>query len=242
MAIDELVYQIQQGRDDLIPELWNAVKGLIRYFAIRFSRQWDCSRYGIELDDLVQEGYFAMLETLRKHDPEKGSFNTLFAYDLRKAFQNAIGRTDRKRGDLLNYCLSLDAEIDSSEPNSDSMYERIPDGYDYAGAVEQKIYIQQLHDELEKALAAIPADQAEVLRSIYFDGRTLTEIAAERSQTCENIRRKKENGLRTLRSHKCKKELEKFIDQRTDFYSGSSAEKIAIHRENVAQYFRHHNY
>lgn len=214
MSVDELVCEIQQGREDLIPVLWNQVEGLIRYFARRFNQQWDCSSFGVEIDDLVQEGYFAMLETLKKHDPEKGSFNSLFAYDLRKAFQNAIGRTDRKRGDLLNTCLSLDAEIDSSE--GQTLYELVPDGYDYTGPVEHKIYIQQLHDELEKVLYTIP--EADVIRSIYYEDKTLAEIAESRSQTCENIRRLKSSGLRNIRRSKYIHELERFVDLETNFY------------------------
>lgn len=234
MSLDELVYQIQHGHEDLIPELWNEVKGLIRYFAISFCRQWDCSKFGIELDDLVQEGYFAMLDTLRKHDPEKGSFNTLFAYDLRRRFQDAIGRTGRKRGDLLNHCLSLDAEIDPSECNGDSLYELVPDGYDYTGPVEQKIYIQQLHEELEKILSSIPADEAEVIKAVYYENKTLAEIADSQSQTRENVRQRKDRGLRNIRKSKYIRELERFIDLETNFYKKVSVDSFnATHTSAV---------
>ncbi|MCR4606427.1 MAG: sigma-70 family RNA polymerase sigma factor [Oscillospiraceae bacterium] len=199
--VSQLALSIQRGRDDLIPELWEAVRGLVGWFAMRFYllREDECNRHKIEVEDLVQEGFFALLDSIRKYDPEKGAFSTFLAWDLRHGFQAAIGRTTRQRGDMLNNCLSLDAELDSEDPDSESLIDYISDGVDYAAAVEHKVYLQQLREELEKVLAAIPAEQAEVIKESFYNGRTLTEIAAAKAQTVENIRRKKENGLRELR-------------------------------------------
>ena len=227
MSVDELAILVQQGREDLLPVLWDQVKGLIAYFANQFNRQWDCSKYGIEVDDLIQEGYFAMLRTLEKHDPEKGSFNSLFAYDLRKAFQDAIGRTDRKRGDLLNHCLSLDAELDSSDSNSDSLYELVPDGYDYTGPVEHQIYLQELHNELEKALAELPEVEAAAIRAEYWEGLTREEIAEKQSLPVQEVKNNKQKALKKLR--KRTKELEQYLDSYTPFYRHTG---IGWYRQN----------
>ena len=209
-SVNDLVAAIQHGREDLIPELWDSIRGLVAFFARRFYFLYGCGRFGVEVEDLVQCGYFALLEALRLHDPEKGAFSTYFYYQLRRCFQNAVGRTRRKISDPINHCKSFDAPVDDEEETK--LYDLVPDDRDYIGETEQKIYLEQLRAELEKALGQINEQYADVLRGLFYDSQTLRSLAMSKDVTFGEISRRKIKGLRALRHCKETEALRQFLD------------------------------
>ena len=235
-TVSELAVLIQQGREELLPNLWEAVRGLVAWFAKQFyfARENLCLQRGIELDDLIQEGYFAMLDTVRKYDPDKGAFSTMFLWDIRHHFYDALGRTRRQRSDPLNNSISLDAELDPDDPESDSLFDTISDGCDYAGNVEHKLYLQQLHNELERVLSTIPDHEADVIRALFYDSKTLKAIAEKKSMSIENVRQLEAKGFRQLRKPQNKRALEQYLDSYTNFYSSVSVDRFnATHTSSV---------
>ena len=87
----------------------------------------------------------------------------------------------------------------------------------------------------EKVLAAIPAEQAEVIKESFYNGRTLSEIADSKSQTVENVRRKQVDGLRAIRRGKYIHELERFVDLETNFYRPSSVNRFNASHASVVE-------
>ena len=65
MTNEWLVIQIQQGDKGKINELWNQIADFVRKCAIEFHA-------GDLEEDLIQEGYFGMLEAVSKYDVKKG--------------------------------------------------------------------------------------------------------------------------------------------------------------------------
>ena len=207
----------------------------------------------MEIDDLIQNGYFALLAAMKQYDPEKGSFTTYLAHWLRNKFQEAIGRTDRKRLDMLNRCKSFDELIDPSDPEGDTIFDLIPDPHDDTGELIDRLYNDGLHEALEKSLAMIPQGEADTIRAAYWEEKDLTTIAAETGTTFGEIRNSQARALRHLRKGPASADLMRYLDARTDFYMRGSlfdfnrthssvVETLVIRREGLEErYGKSHN-
>ncbi len=224
MTVDELVSLIQQGRDDLICDLWKELRGLVAWYAVRFHAHLVASRGAapVEVEDLIQSGFIAMVEALPRHDPERGSFTTFFRFYIRKAFHSAIGRSEKH--DPLNNYIPLDAPVNDDEPEGATRLEYIPDPRDYYSGIDESIFLEQLHKALETALNAIPAKEAAALRAEYWQGKKQVEIAEEMGCSDEWVRQLRNGGLRHIRNSSAQAQLERFLDMETPFYKNVSVE------------------
>lgn len=221
MTVEDLVVRIQTGNTELMAELWEKVRKLIAWHARRYYERFDCSRKGVELDDLVQAGYLALVESVRKYDEtQEAKFTTFFAYDLFSQFQATTGRTHRQRCDLLNHAVSLDAPTDDGDPDGRSLYDAVADSesLSFAEDVVTRVYLSQLHDELEAELSELAEREAEIIRARYFEGNTLTEIAEARSTSFNEVRSLEQKAFRNLRKIARRRQLEKYLDSETPFY------------------------
>ena len=217
MEISECISLIQQGQNEYMIVLWGMVKGLIARWALRYCAGRRVPG-GVELDDLMQCGFLAMVEAVQGYDPEKGGFNTYLHYHVKKQFRDAIGRTDRQLRDPLNHCISLDIPVDEDDPDGKTFLDVVPDPRDSFAGVEKSIFREQLHKALETALDSIPAREAQALRAEYWRGLNQTETAAEMGVTDERVRQLRNGGLRHIRNSSARVMLEKFIDYQTPFY------------------------
>lgn len=103
MSNEEMVLAIQAGDNSLILPLWEQCKGLICKEAHRWARAFE-SRPEIDVDDLIQSGYFALMNAAHsfKPDPERGTFVSLLYWTLKGAFADACnvsvhGRSGKTR-------------------------------------------------------------------------------------------------------------------------------------------------
>lgn len=246
--VDEIVMAIKNGNNDLMEMLWLQLEKLIIWYAKKYYASWSaCGAVpgGVEIKDLVQCGYFGLLETIQHYQPEQGaSFTTFLLWYLKKAFQECIGRTKRRWNDPLNHCLSLDAPINDDDDTTylDFVDETFSNGKDDFVHVEDRIFTEQLHVALEDALNRLPANQAETLRGEFFKGLTQEEIAAEIGCSAKYVHQLKRQALNGIRYSSSRTNLERFIDFQTDFYRGSvsrrGVENKAIMREELRKKYR----
>lgn len=234
MNLNELVLAVQRGEETKLEELWLKVERFVWYCSRRyfFARQLP----GIELDDLYQVGYFALLDAVRTYDPDRGAFLTHFAWRLRHSFHNSWGNNERRRRDPLNCAASLDAPLDSYDPDSGTLADIVPDPRDLITEVEERIYLLDLHAALQIALDGLPKTEADVLRSQFFREMTLPSIAKECGCTLSEIKKLRSGGLRRLRNRSVLAQLEHFIDERTDFYE--PVESTVLYRERLRQQYK----
>lgn len=227
--MQELIKQIQQGHNELMADLWARVKKLIAWYAVRYYRKYDCR--GIEVDDLIQSGYIALVNAVRKYDPEQGSFTNYLTYDLLNQFQELTGRTKKQRSDLLNHALSLDAPLDESDPDGRTLYDSVADEFsdnsNFAEAVDDRIYTEQLRKALDAALDDLPEPEAEAIRGVYYKGETLMELAEQNDISYQAIKTRHDKGLRDIRKSSHIRNLQRFLDLETNFYKSISVYRFS---------------
>ena len=241
MTNEELVALIQAGERDRLPELWDQVERFVARQANRLLITMGdrAAAHGLEFNDLYNSGYVALVAAADSYGPEAGAlFITWFAMHLKTAFAETGGWRTSKR-DPLTKSTSLDAPINVGDEEADALGDFIPDP---AAAqafqdVEERLYREQLHAALERALDTLEADEEAVIRARYYQGRTLEEIGPQ-ARTLES------HALVKLRKPRVRRELEQYIERRTPYYmtvgvqtfqnTGESAvERIVFLREQM---------
>ena len=236
MTNEELAVRIRQGEKDLTGELWDQIEKFVRYTA---NRQLHRLPEGapVEFGDLYNAGYLAFVRAVELFDAERdASFITLLALTLKTAFLEAAGyRSERQRRDPLHGAISLETPLAGDEDDF-SLGDTVTD----AGAVaayesaEERIFQEQLHNEMEDALSQLPERQESVIRRRYYAGDTLQAIGDDLHITQESVRQIEGKALRYLRRPQIRRRLQSFaspegerrIDQRTNFYYHVGADRF----------------
>jgi RNA polymerase sigma factor (sigma-70 family) len=251
---EELATHIKRGENDLIPLLWEQcirfIKSRARKYIKAFLRESGDAR-GCELDDLVQQSYFALLAAINAFDESVGyKFLSMLDFPLRTAFAEVMGfRTARIKNDPLYNALSLDMPV--NEERDSAMYDFLPDETtEGAGSIEElathDLYIQQLHETLELSLARLSAQQQDVLRKRYYENLTCAQVAEMKGITPQGVNSVEGNALAKLYASREITGLSEFLEQRTNYYKGvgpfafkesweSAVERIVIKREMLAE-------
>lgn len=233
MTNEELASMIQNGQTEAVLPLWQQVERYVRKSANRWSYAW--IGRGISSDDLYQSGFIAMMEAVATFDQDKAKFLTWLGYYLRKVFSDALGiRTKRDNLDPLNYAASLDAPlVDGEEATLEDV---TPNPADYIGEADRRIYLEQLHGELERALSALPEEESEALRLRFYNGLSIKDTAKAGGITPDEARRREVKAMRKLRQGKQAARLRAYVDERTPFYNAygiHSMEWMAMKRERL---------
>lgn len=116
MTNEKLCTLIQEGQKEYLPDLWNQTKR----FGAAQARTFFLSLGnlgGVELEDLLQSCWIALIQAVRYFNAEKGSFLTFYGYTLKNAFREAAGLRSSKRNPLCD-CLSLDTPADSDSDDT----------------------------------------------------------------------------------------------------------------------------
>ena len=189
MTTDEIAAAVQAGQADRL-ELWEAVRRFAYGRAYRWCKAAE-GRGGVELDDLMQCAFLALVEALETWDPKAGAFITLYGLKLKAAFTAATGqRTKRDQLDPLEQALSFDAPLTDSE--SGDLF-TLADVIEDPAAVVAFVDIEErdrqarLHKALCTALQWLPEAQRTAVVGFFIHGQR-TDTKARNA------------GLRSLRS------------------------------------------
>lgn len=224
MSNEELVTAIQAGETERMGDLWEQVAGLVKWKANHVMTALDLrgNPCGVELEDLMQSGYIAMVESVHYYNPESGvAFSTCLIKRLKTIFAEITGyRTKSGQNEPLNNSLSLDKTIDD-ETEGATLGELVPDPKAAATmqAIDERVWQDQLHEALEAALAALPEQSADVLRLRHYQGLSVADVGQLRGTTPENVRQLESKAIRQLRKLSVARHLRPFYD--FDFYCGT---------------------
>lgn len=230
LSNEELAELIQAGETKYIQQLWNQVYKFITmkakdYYGYAVNSSLDVR---FELDDLKQEGFFAMISAIKYFSSGNGSFLTVLGNTLKTSFANVSGKRKRSID-------ALDVSISGDTPKFDDDYGTILDYFpDEAsmgeGSVETlatfQIEQKELHDVLEKCLGMLPDNQETILRELYYQHREVSDIAKELKCTKQNIYLQKGNALDAIYDARNINGLAEYLDNNTNFYRKSSVQSF----------------
>lgn len=213
---EELAVMIQQGRTEAYAQLWEQVKRFMCHRArLYFSHYGEqCAASGVELDDLYQAAFLALADAVQAFDATKGfTFLTLAGYPLKTRFRELLGIRTQRKDPINRQRSSLDATV----PGTDDLLigDTVPDEaaqLEYEGATD-RIYNEQLHNALDRALDTLDERQEAVLRQRYYENKPLRRVADNMDVGAERIRQIEAKALRTLRRGKCVRILADYRDE-----------------------------
>lgn len=248
MSNEELAERIRDGDESLIPQLWEQTEKFIAMQARRYLRAIEerGTILTFELDDLIQEAYFSLLQAVDYFNAERGGFLAILELCCKTAFAEVAGyRRGGQRSDALSRSISGDAPL--AEDSDLTLMDTIPaDGPAVEDTATMAMYQQQLHDALDYALAGLSARQETILRRRYYQGETQETIAAGLGCTHANVSDQERAALRHLYDARVLNGLGEFLETHTNYYAhtslshfkhtGTSAvEAIAIKREELVR-------
>lgn len=200
MSNEQLVSMIQGGERDKLVELWAQVE---RFVTQQANRRLVLSGGlgGVELEDLCNAGYLALVAAVDTYDPLAGmSFIGWLTFHLRTAFAEAGGYRSRKQArDPLHRAGSLDVPMGEEEDGA-TLGELVPDpGAEAAMADADRLEdLRRLHAALEAAIVTLPPDLQAAIRGRYYRGEVVNANAHNKA-------------MRMLRAPKCSQVLRAYL-------------------------------
>ena len=207
MTNEELAQEIYSGNDKAKEQLYTQVYRLIYRYAMNFQAAYAdrCMSCGIELDDMLTEGYFAMIDAVKAYcESDSGyKFNTFMTYPLKNSFYGLIGYDSKKRlNDPLNSCESLDKPLPDVEDTT--LADTVEDkSVTFAEDILRDITLSGVFKAAKAALTDIP-HAYDILYLEYVRGLTRVKIAAKTGIPEQEVARLKQQALRELRRPKNK--------------------------------------
>lgn len=210
-----LALLVQGGDTRAELPLWAAVERFAHQQAHR-TFVLSHGRGGVDLDDLMQAAFLAMLQAAKTYDPAAGAgFLHHLTFYLRTAFASLCGyRTSRRNP--LDDCLSIDAPITGADgDDSDDAYaDTLPDSSASEAFLdaEEHVFTEQLHGALDAAIDRhLSPRTAEVVRRLYWDGEQQTQVATDLGISSQAVAAQHQKGLRDLRLSSSARELGQFL-------------------------------
>lgn len=236
MTNEELAIRAKAHDDFAVLELWEGVRRFVEMKAVQYLIAADFNS-AAERDDLIQDGFFAMLDAVNLFDPERGAgFLTILSYTLRKRFAEEGGHRTSKRDPLL-FSESLNTPLHPGEEDGGSVADAFPDPCgEYAfSLIEYEDYIDYTRRLLHAAMSNLTVNQADCIEQHYFHHTPLHVITgsygADRRVAFEAIKR----GLRTMRRGKYRKELWDALQGFYDFREFQYERRRAVELQSIAK-------
>lgn len=222
---EELVQMLQAGNTDALGPLWEQVHRLAYQCAFRFfnRQRAACASSGVELEDVQQESFFAVLDTARAFDPAKGwKFTSWLQYPMKNRFNALIGFRGHTAPRPLDSALSLDEPI-SEEDEGITLADALgdPAAADAFENAEQATYNDELHIAMQEALDTLESFQRDTITARYYDGMTPIQAATALQITAQDVRRTEKQAMQRLRSGRAFSLLSPFTVDYDRAYSGT---------------------
>lgn len=209
MALDEtetrqakIIEMIKQGDLSRAPELYEQTQKIIRY-AIR--QEWGreyirrgATARGIEIDDLLQEGYFMMIASAKNYDAQFGAQFSSYLFIHIKTRIKAM-TAPRKIDDAISISKPFGIDEDSG-----TLEEVIadPSALDDFAKVEDRDYLESLRSDLNESIEELTSEQAAVIRGKYLSQQLVKDLAYDLKIAEKRISAIEERALRSLSQSK----------------------------------------
>ena len=204
------------GNDELLPLLWEKMRKLYRKMSCQYAQHFadKCAQCGVTAEDIQQECYFAMLDSIKAYNDRKPEqqellFTSFCDYHFRHYADLLIGNNRRgtHKDPLKNAVVSLDEALPDKDGDTDTTRgELIPDpeAEKPFQEIEREDYRQWIRRAMQQALEKYGNPRLwEVIEGYYFERRTLQSFADEWGVTKERVR-----GIRESARHKLSRSAE----------------------------------
>ena len=200
MTNEELAVQIQLGHTELYGELWRNCRKLLCFILTRYQKRLNLPNF-VSADDLEQCLYFALRAAVNSYDSGKPyKFSTYLNYSVMNAANSLL--PDKR-------IIETSANQTVSEDEADGA-ELIDFIEDETAAIQfENIELQELREQVRRAVANLPDDSRVCIDLNYFQGMTHNEVAALTGLTVYEVRGAISRGLYILRKNKALRELYK---------------------------------
>ena len=220
MTNEELVQRIQNGEKVLIIELWEQVKRFIAKRAKNFCLH--CYSTKVDPEDLIQSGYFALLEAIKKFDPGvDGSFINYLNFHLRNQFHVEAGIRTSRRDALIN-ATSLEELLFGDDNEDLTLMSTIKSE---AAEMELDNVIEHLKNKqilksVMECMRKLNPTYRDVLIQFYFKQRKSSEIAKDYGLSRRRITLIHGLAIKRLRAMPAIRKIKKdnYLDLHTKFY------------------------
>lgn len=212
---EELATLIKQGDNGYMPQLWEQVRKIVVMIAKKYFNRLE-NKCGLELDDLIQEGYFGVLKAVEYYDPDSGyKFSSYLNFNLKNVFDEMTGMRKSKNSDnILNNALSLDAPIGNQKETDeltllDTLADISNDCYSFEKN-EQSVYNRDLRNALDRALSRLSEKRNKIVTLNYFFNMSQSQIASVLKCNRTYINSEIKEALLQMRTGPYSKELYSF--------------------------------
>lgn len=218
MTNEALCLSIKQGNKQYITDLWNGIYKFVHMKSNSFYNMHSalCIRSGVTTDDLVQDGFFAMLYAIKAYDESKGyKFITYMSYPLQTRFISLIGyRTSKSQKEPLNRSDSLDMPIGETEEDG-TLNDIIEDktAIEPFTCIEDNEYLERLKADISTVLDRLSEQERDVIIKRFYGNMTYKEILeCTDINTLSYARDVLSKALRKMRNPATGRELRKYRD------------------------------
>jgi len=210
MTNEELAIEIQNGKTEYYPVLWDQVERFIKKKANERMRKLP-EGVDVEFDELYDSGFFAVVKAVKYYKPEKDcTFLTILGYTLKNAFSEVTGiKTAKSRNDPLRYALSFDAPV-ANDKETITLADVIADDTDFVEESTQRANKKAMRKALDSALDKLPPKEAEVIRLQYYSGYNIEQTAEAMGLDQRQVKSLRELGMKKLRTPEIAAELEQY--------------------------------
>ena len=221
---EQLALACQAGDKQAIAQLWEQTKAFIfRWCYHYYQRGRDrCAACGVELADLQQEGFLALLDAVQAFQIEKEyKFISWLKFPLKNRCSALLGTRGNTAPRLLNQCGSLDEAIGEDEDTSRLDMIADPNAGEGFESVEDREYNRQLHEALQEAMDTLQEKHRDILQWRYYDGLTLQQCGERMQCSPEYTRQLNRQALTRMRSGQPLRILRRFLGETSQAYTGT---------------------
>ena len=198
---EEITELIQQGNSELLPLLWENVRGILQIMCKRYynTHRELLQRFGYEFEDLQQESYNAVLYAANGFDSSKGyKFTTYLKY----AFQRITSDMLNNKSDALNTygTTSFEQPIGFDDEGNELTLSDITE--DSSAAIFDSIDRSDEFDILHIAVNSLPEQEQTVIKLHYYSGKTFRECGELLGVSKQRAMQIERNALNMLRRGK----------------------------------------
>ncbi len=175
----ELMLLIKHRREQALSTMYDRYAGLVYSFARRSVQEETAAR------EIVQSVFMRLWTTESDYDPERGQFSSWLLTITRRLTIDWLRKHRRENGGTV--------------PLEQEQLDRIPD--EANGSPEDSVMKASVKEQIRGAYRHLSAQQIALLEHFYWQGYSLSELAAKYGQPLGTVKNRLHQTLKILRRH-----------------------------------------